>query len=46
MVTDIGKKNIIVNTKRELIDIPATISELLDLSVIHGGGKVMHELFK
>jgi phosphopentomutase len=39
------KKSQIINTKRELIDIPATIAELLQFKTVYLKGKVMHELF-
>lgn len=40
------KKGVITNVKRELPDIPATISELLHIRMDHGSGNVMDELFK
>ncbi len=36
----------IVETERELIDIPATIAELLGLEIPNGNGEVMDEMFK
>ena len=39
------KQNIICNKKRELIDVSATISELLNFELPDGNGKVMKELF-
>jgi hypothetical protein len=40
------KHNMIINTKRELIDIPATIAELLQFSIPGCRGKVMNELLE
>lgn len=40
------KKNIIVDKSRELIDISATISELMGFEMEFGQGNVMYELFK
>jgi len=40
------KKGVITNVKRELPDIPATISELLHIQMANGNGIVMRELFK
>lgn len=38
-------QNQIINTSRELIDIPSTIAELLDFEMPNGNGVVMEELF-
>lgn len=40
------KQNTILSLNRELIDIPATIAELLHFPMPHGTGRVMNELFK
>jgi len=40
------KKGVILNNKRELIDISATISELLHFRMEFGKGEIMHELFE
>ena len=40
------KKGVVINTGRELIDISATVSELLDFNMPYGKGNVMSELFK
>lgn len=40
------KQGVVTNTHRELIDISATISELLQLNMENGNGKIMYELFK
>lgn len=40
------KENIILNTKRDIIDISATISELLGFDMRFSQGKIMDELFK
>lgn len=40
------KKGQIIDTKRELIDIPATIAELLQIKTTYMKGEVMHELFE
>lgn len=40
------KKDLIIDKERELIDISATISELLQLDMKSSQGKVMSELFK
>jgi phosphopentomutase len=40
------KKGTIVNQKRELTDISATVAELLHFETPYGKGKVMTELFK
>lgn len=40
------KQGIIVNEQRDLVDITATIAELLSLNMKYGEGKVMEELFK
>ncbi len=40
------KKNTIVSTERELIDIPVTIAELLHFELPNSNGKIMTELFK
>ena len=40
------KKGIEIQTKRELIDIPATIAELLQIKTFYVKGKVMYELFQ
>jgi phosphopentomutase len=36
----------IINIERELIDIPATVSELLQFESEYVEGEIMHELFK
>lgn len=40
------KQGIIIKTKRELIDITATISEIMHLNMEYGNGEIMYELFK
>lgn len=40
------KRNFISDQYRELIDIPRTISELMDFPMETGNGKVMREIFK
>ena len=40
------KQGVILDTKRELVDITATISEILHLDMKYGTGKIMYELFK
>jgi len=40
------KQGVITNTQRELIDLSATISELLHLNMEFGEGKIMYELFE
>lgn len=40
------KKSIIINKPRELIDIPATIAELLQFNAVYLRGEVMNELFE
>jgi len=40
------KQDTIISSQRELIDIPATIAELLHFHMPYGNGKVMHELFE
>jgi hypothetical protein len=40
------KEDTIIVRVRELVDISATISELLQLNMPYGQGEVMHELFK
>ena len=40
------KKGVVNGTKRELIDISATIAELLQFEVDYGNGNIMYELFK
>ena len=40
------KRDLIVRTKRELIDIPATIAELMQFSLPGSRGRVMTELFE
>mgnify|MGYP003587118704 FL=1 len=40
------KKSIIINKPRELIDIPATIAELLQFNAVYLRGEVMYELFE
>lgn len=40
------KNNLVINRERELVDISATISELLGFDLEHGTGEVMYELFK
>ena len=40
------KKNTIVSTERELIDIPVTIAELLHFDLPNSNGEIMTELFK
>ncbi|MBO6534136.1 alkaline phosphatase family protein [Allomuricauda sp.] len=40
------KENVVLNKKRELIDISATISEIMDFEMEFGQGEVMYELFK
>jgi hypothetical protein len=39
------KKGVIMNTPRELVDIPATIAELLGFKMERCEGQVMTELF-
>jgi len=36
---------VIISEKRELIDIPSTISELLEFKFPTGKGEIMHEIF-
>jgi len=40
------KKNVILSNERELIDIPATIAELLHFDIPNSDGNIMTELFK
>ena len=40
------KKNVIINTPYEQIDIAATISEILDFPLPNSNGQVMTELFE
>lgn len=40
------KKSQIINTKRELIDIPATIAEILQIKTVYLKGEIMYELFE
>jgi hypothetical protein len=40
------KNGAIINQKRELVDLNATVSELLNLDMEYGKGHVMYELFK
>lgn len=40
------KQNVVVNNPRDLIDISATIAELLQFKMPYGKGQVMMELFK
>ena len=40
------KKNVVIDTPRELIDIPTTIALLMSFNFPSGQGKVMHELFE
>lgn len=40
------KKSQIINTKRELIDIPATIAEILQIKTVYMKGEIMYELFE
>jgi len=39
------KRGVIISKKRELIDIPSTISELLEFKFPTGKGEIMHEIF-
>lgn len=40
------KQNVIVDTNRELIDISATVAEILQFNDVYSNGKIMTELFK
>ena len=40
------KENLIISEERELIDIPATIAELLNFRIPNSNGNIMTELFK
>jgi hypothetical protein len=40
------KKDEVISVQRELIDIPATIAELLHFDMPYGEGRVMYELFE
>lgn len=40
------KKNVVIDTPRELIDIPTTIAFLMDFNFPSGQGNVMNELFE
>ena len=40
------KENLIISEERELIDIPATIAELLNFRIPNSNGNIMNELFK
>jgi hypothetical protein len=40
------KQDVIIDTRRQLVDLPATIAELLSFKMPHCQGEVMWELFK
>ena len=40
------KENQIISEERELIDVPATIAELLNFRIPNSNGNIMTELFK